>query len=286
MDTILQDSKQILTPQRNGFLAAGPYPFTHALSPYTGCAFGQTTCGLYCYAQFLPNWSFRGGPATWGKAVVVKQNAARLLERELASMSEQKRRRLRIFMSSTTDPYQPAEHTYQVTRQCLEVFARYPDLDVLVIQTRAPLAERDLSLMQRIPYAWLSVTIETDQQELLRQLKGGPALEKRWQLVEAARTHGIHAQITVSPCLPYLNLEQFSLRLLHSGAERLVVDTVVDGDGAHGERTARSPFAAVPGWNETAHAHRLYEYLVARAPEYDVAVGWSNPGFCGIPSRF
>lgn len=53
------EARRILTPQRMGFLANGPYPFTHTLSPYSGCAFGQTTCGMYCYAQYLRNWTFR-----------------------------------------------------------------------------------------------------------------------------------------------------------------------------------------------------------------------------------
>ena len=48
-------------------------------------------------------------------------------------------------MSSTTDPYQPLETTHRMTRRCLEVFARYPDLELLVIQTRSPLAARDFA---------------------------------------------------------------------------------------------------------------------------------------------
>ena len=164
MEILLKEAKSILTPQRNGFLAARPYPFTHSLSGYVGCGFGQTTCGLYCYAQFLPNWHFRGFTAEWGHAVQVKTNAAQLLAKALSTMKPQVRQKLRIFMSSTTDPYQPVEREYQITRQCLEVFAGYDDLDLLVVQTRSPLAARDLSLLGKIPYACLSVTIETDDQ--------------------------------------------------------------------------------------------------------------------------
>ena len=60
MEITSKEAKSILTPQHSGLLTAGPYPFTHTLSGYVGCGFGQTTCGLYCYAQFLPNWSFSG----------------------------------------------------------------------------------------------------------------------------------------------------------------------------------------------------------------------------------
>jgi DNA repair photolyase len=285
MQITVTDVKSILTPQNKGFLASGPYPFSHTLSAYTGCGFGQTTCGMYCYAQFQLNWSLRGFTAEWGHAVQVKQNAAQLLERKLERMPPTTRQKLRIFMSSATDPYQPIEREHQVTRQCLEVFARYPDLDLLIVQTRSPLAERDLPLMRQIPYLWLSVTIETDDQEYLKRLKGGPVLWKRRQLVRDASASGVPTQITVSPCLPYS--EAFAQQLLTSGAQRLVIDTTVDGDGSQGERTARSSFArAVPGWAETTHAHALYQRLLAQATDAPIAIGWSNPGFCGIPPRW
>lgn len=287
MDVQQKEASSILTPQRNGFLASAPYPFTHALSAYVGCGFGQTTCGLYCYAQFLPNWQFRGFPAAWGHAVQVKTSAAQLLAKSLGSMKPQLRRRLRIFMSSTTDPYQPIERQYEATRHCLEVFAQYDDLDLLVVQTRSPLAARDFPLLQRIPYAWLSVTIETDDQTYLKHLKGGPLLEKRWELVRTAHEQGLPVQITVSPCLPYTSVETFGQRLLESDAQRIVVDTVTDGDGANGKRTARSPFAqAETDWRRTDHAHLLYDSLCEKATGTPIAIGWSIAGFCGIPPRF
>ncbi len=286
MDIALKESKGILTPQRSGFLTTGPYPFTHALSAYTGCGFGQTTCGMYCYAQFLPNWSFGGFSASWGEAIQIKTNAAELLDETLARMKPAVRQKLRIFMSSTTDPYQPIENKYQMTRQCLEVFSRYPDLDLLVIQTRSPLAERDLPLLHQIPYAWLSVTIETDDQAYLKRLKGGPLLEKRWHLVQSASDNCIHSQITVSPCLPYTNLKNFGQRLLESGVQRIVVDTVIDGDGSEGGRTARSPFAKTQAnWAETEYAHQLYGYLCEHGATKKITVGWSKAGFCGLAPR-
>ena len=284
MEITFKEAKSILTPQHTGFLAAGPYPFTYALSAYVGCGFGQTSCGKYCYAQYLPQWVFNGNNATWGNAVQVKANAAELLEKTLAKMKPETRRTLRIFMSTTTDPYQPIERKYELTRQCLEVFARYPDLDLLVVQTRSSLAERDLPLLRRIPYAWLSVTIETDDQIYLQQLGGGPLLERRWHLVYAARVCSLPTQITVSPCLPYSNVEAFGQKLLASGVRRIIVDTVVDGDGSAGKRTAHSPFAQVEqAWAETSHAHLLYNYLCEHSEVRKLTVGWSNAGFCGIP---
>jgi DNA repair photolyase len=176
MEVVEVMAKSILTPQKAGFLASRPHPFTHTLSPYTGCAYGATACGGYCYAQHEPNWLFGRDGADWGQLVKAKVNAAALLDEALRRMGAPRRRVLRIFMSSTTDPYQPGpETTYQLTRQCLGVFARYPDLDLLVIQTRSPLAKEDIGLMGRIPYAWLSVTLETDDWGMLRALGGGAA---------------------------------------------------------------------------------------------------------------
>src|SRR5262249_29171071 len=172
----------------------------------------------------------------------------------------------------------------QLTRQCLDVSAQYDDLDLLVIQTRSPLAARDLPLMQQLPYAWLSVTIETDDQSYLTRRKGGPSLARRWDLVAADRSCGILTQLTVSPCLPYTEVQAFGQRLLQSGAHRLVVDSVTAGDGTAGARTARSPFAQVEaGWRDTTHVSCLYEYLGERAGAAGVSLGWSTSGFCGIP---
>lgn len=287
VEITLKEAKSILTPQRHGFLAEGSYPFTHSLAGYVGCGFGQTTCGLYCYAQFLPSWSFGGMGALWGQAVQVKKNAPDLLDKALGAMKPARRQKLRIFMSSTTDPYQPIERQQQITRRCLEVFAGYPDLDLLLVQTRSPLAERDLPLLHQIPYAWLSITIETDDQSYLKGLKGGPPLAKRWDLVRAASSSGVPMQIAVSPCLSYTSVEAFGQRLLYSGARRLIIDTPIDGDGSGGQRTARSLFAqAEPAWAETSHARQLYHYVLEHAPEAGISVGWSSAGFSGIAPRF
>jgi DNA repair photolyase len=275
-----REAQSILTPQRVGFLVSEPFPFTHTLSAYTGCGFGATTCGLYCYAQFMPNWQFAFADTVWGTAVQAKSNAPELLNAALQRMSSARRRRLRIFMSSTTDPYQPIEAQYQLTRRCLEVFAAYDDLDLLVIQTRSPLVTRDYDLIAQIPYAWLSMTIETDDQALLRGMRGGPALAKRFAAIQAAREQGIHAQITVSPCLPHT--EAFADRLFASGAERFVVDTCVDGDGSGGQRTARSSYPQHnPAWNDQQAPKRLFDRLTALG----ATVGWSAAGFCGIAPR-
>lgn len=281
----MKEAKSILTPQNAGFLVQGPYPFTHTLSPYTGCAFGGTTCGLYCYAQWLPSWHYRDAAVkhdTWGDGVLVKGNAAGLLADYLKKAPAGQRRSLRIFCSTTTDPYQGPEAKHEITRHLLEVFSQYDDLDLLVIQTRSPLAERDIQLMRKIPYLWLSVTLETDDQEMLTELRGGPQVAKRLHLVRAAVEQGIKTQIAVSPMLPTRDPVAFASLLVEAGAHRYIVDTFKDGDGSGGARTERSRYAGlVEDWDDDAQAHELYRLLQDAGAD----VGWSAAGFCGIPYR-
>jgi len=268
-----------LTKQKRGFLAEGVYPYTHTLSWAAGCGFGKIYCGAYCYAQKLPNWFYnREDGEAWGDAVIIKANAPQCLAGELAKAHD--RRSLRIFMSSVTDPYQPLERRYRMTRRCLEVFAQYDDLDLLVIQTRSPLVIDDVDLIAHIPYAWLSMTIETD----CGDLPYGPnrrSIDKRFAAVRAAVDTGVRTQIAVSPCLPYT--DTFADRLIASGAHKIVVDTFVAGDGSAGKRTAVSPFAALADyeWRDDDPARALHDTLQARG----VSVGWSVDGFASIAPR-
>ncbi|NTU81929.1 MAG: hypothetical protein HGA45_21550 [Chloroflexales bacterium] len=276
-----REAKSILSAQTNGFLVQGPYPFTHALSPFSGCQFGQTTCGLFCYAQYLPNWHYRSEalkPHRWGHAVEVKANAPALLGDYLAKCTQSQRRQLRIFMATATDPYMPLEKERQITRGLVEVFARYDDLDLLVIQTRSPLVARDFDLLRHIPYAWLSLTIESDDEA--QNLRGGPAFTTRFAVAAAAIEAGVRTQIAVSPCLPHS--DRFAPKLLATGVQRFVVDTFTAGDGQGGGRTARSPYARlVEDWDDDAPAEALADVLRGAG----VDVGWSAEGFGGIPYR-
>ena len=272
-------AKSILTPQKRGFLTSGERPYTHSLSWATGCGYGKLHCGAYCYAQRLPNWHFarRDGEA-WGDALIIKQNAPELLEAQLARARN--RRHMRIFMSPVTDPYQPIERKLRLTRRCLQVFARYADLDLLLIQTRGPNVVDDLDLIAAIPYAWLGISIETDRHDM----PYGPTesqVKRRLGAARLAVERGVKTQIAVSPCLPYS--DGFAERLLETGAERIVIDTFAIGDGSRGARTANSPFAALADydWRNDEIAISLYHQLSA---QHD-SVEWSGPGFAGIPGR-
>ena len=135
---VYTQNAKLLLNKATGFIAA--YDFT--LNPYRGCQYGCS----YCYAAaFSPDTNMR---QDWGKWVIIKENAAKILEKELDNWRKKNPHQPpTIYMSSVTDPYQPIESKYQLTRRLLEVMLDYRP--TLVIQTRSPIITRDIDILQR-----------------------------------------------------------------------------------------------------------------------------------------
>lgn len=264
-------SRSVLT-NANGFLG----DYTHSLNPYMGCAWGENGCGVYCYVAESPIGIHAGTP--WGQWVKAKTNAADALHHDLHRIGDASS--VRVFMSSATDPYQPAERRLAITRSVLEVFLEHP-IDLLVVQTRSPFVERDFDLLARMPFAWLSMTVETDDDGVRRSLTPTcPAIERRLATMHRARDAGVRVQAAVSPTLPH-DRDRF-VRLLVDHADRVVVDTFA-GDGSGGKRTARRPLPArftqlgYGDWEDQSAARELHDALVAELGAQ--RVGWSQEGF-------
>ena len=223
-------AKSILNPT-GGFLAT----YTHSLNAYQGCAFGKNSCP-YCYVRAMPVQRFSGKP--WGDWVKAKMNAPELLRQDL----EKAKRKgefgsLRIFMSTATDPYQGAESRLKLTRGLLEVFADSGEFGLLVVQTRSPLVERDADLLAQLGNRlWLSLTIETNRDEVRRQITpASPSIERRLLTLERMKLAGVRVQAAISPMLP-CDAKEFA-ELVAPRASRAVVDTLIHGDGAGGRRS-------------------------------------------------
>lgn len=214
-----------LLNKATGFLG----DYTHTLNPYGGCAFGCS----YCYVRGMPVAVFRG--EDWGSWVDVKREAGEKLRRELA------RARAKgptvIFMSSSTDPYQPAEYKERITRELLEVMAETPP-DFLLLQTRSPLVTRDIDLLRRMgDSVRVSMTVETDLEEVRRVFTpAAPPIAARLRALAELKEAGVPRQVAIAPVLPSSERLPALLRPL---TERVVVDDYVMGDGSGGRRTAR-----------------------------------------------
>jgi DNA repair photolyase len=209
-----------------GFLSG----YTHTLNPYTGCSF---SCS-YCYVRQMPVSLFR--QAEWGTWVDIKQESANLLRKELRKAKS--KGYVSIFMSSSTDPYQPIEHKELVTRSLLEVMLEEPP-DFLFLQTRSPLVGRDIDLLRLMKdKVRVSMTVETDLEEIRKHFTPqAPPISARFKTLELLNTAGIPTQATIAPVLP--SSEAFAKKLQSLGVNRVCVDDYYMGDGSGGKRTAR-----------------------------------------------
>jgi DNA repair photolyase len=222
------EAKTILT-KAQGYLDAG---FTHSLNPYAGCIFACK----YCYVRELPVQKFREQP--WGDWLDVKVNAAERYREEMAGL-RRKGQPVRLFMSSATDPYQPAEREAKVTRRLLEAMLEAPP-DSLVVQTRSPLVARDADLLARLAglcRVVVSMTIETDREDMKRLFApSAPGIGLRMKALKEVHDAGIPTQAAVSPVLPFT--PEFPKKLLGI-ADRIWIDTMAIGDGERGRRSER-----------------------------------------------
>ena len=268
-------------PARSALTRTGGFltGFSHTLQPYIGCRFGCS----YCYVSQSNVHRFYNGGQEWGSYVYPRVGIAERLEEELARLHRRDAlKRTAIFMSSSTDPYQGAERSYQLTRQCLTVLEESPP-GLLVIQTRAPLAARDFDIMEALgDRCLLNLTVETDREDVRRVLTPHcPSIQQRLKTARQARERGIATQLTVSPCLPYSGVESFG-ELLLEVSDRVIVDSFVAGDGGGGKRTARTETPSLfarsgwEDWHSQEAAFSLYDWLHHRIGE---RAGWSQKGF-------
>jgi DNA repair photolyase len=194
-----------------------------SINPYVGCAFG---CA-YCYARYAHRYVMERAAAkeamedslardfaemppwlAFERHVFVKENAASLLRKSLRYGGEKHRALIEgetIVIGTATDPYQPAERRYRVTRQVLEVLCEHPDLSVVVI-TKSPLITRDIDLLSRLGrHSRVSVhlTLTTLDRELARRIEPrAPTPEARVRALVRLREAGIDAGINCMPVLP------------------------------------------------------------------------------------
>jgi len=275
-ETVLQERPARAALTRTGGFLTG---FSHTLQPYIGCRFG---CN-YCYVRQSNVHRFHGGGLEWGTYVYPRVGIADRLEKELAGLHRREAlEQSAFFMSSSTDPYQPAERSYHLTRRCLTVMERMPP-GLLVIQTRAPLAARDFGIMAALgERCLLNMTVETDREDVRRSVTPHcPSIEQRLHAARKARDRGIPTQLTVSPCLPYSSVEAFG-KLLLEVSDRVIVDSFISGDGCAGKRTARTDIPALyarsgwEDWRSQEAALALYDWLEERI---GTRAGWSQEGF-------
>src|SRR3954447_5332465 len=140
-------------------------PFTWTINPYRGCEFACK----YCYARYTHEFMEMRDGADFEQKIYVKQHAANLLRQELRHVKPGEE----IAIGTATDPYQPAEKRFEVTRAILEELSLHRGLELGLI-TKSNLVLRDLDLFRQIAShndLHISITITTLDFELARLLE-------------------------------------------------------------------------------------------------------------------
>jgi DNA repair photolyase len=199
--------------------------FTRTINPYRGCEFGCT----YCYARYTHSFFDLDRWQDFERKIYVKQDAARSLERALRSSELQGQK---IAIGTVTDPYQPAERHYGVTRSILQVFEKASGLDIN-ITTRSPLILRDLELLARLDRRHsitVNFTVTTLDPATARRIEPrAPEPEARLRAVRALASESIPTQIFCMPVMPGINSTESQLRPVFEAAAEYEAQDVVAG---------------------------------------------------------
>ena len=227
-------------------------PFRWTINPYRGCEFG---C-VYCYARYTHEFLELRDPMDFERRIFVKQRAAEVLARTISRTpigADQ------IAIGTATDPYQPAERKFGLTRSILEVFARVGGLD-LSITTKSGLITRDLELLRsinersRLSVNFSLITLNRRLQRMIEPRAPRPSLRLR-ALGELAAV-GIRCNVLMMPMIPGLTDDA-------GGIESVV-------------RAARRAGAAGLWWRslflKPAAARRFIPFVRANFPEQESRV--------------
>ncbi|NOS56426.1 MAG: PA0069 family radical SAM protein [Cyclobacteriaceae bacterium] len=174
--------------------------FGYSMNPYQGCEHG---C-VYCYARNTHEYYGFSAGLDFESKIIVKKNAARLLEQELLKPSWNA---VPIMLSGNTDCYQPQEKKFEITRSMLKVLAQYRH--PVSIISKNSLVLRDLDVLQdlasdNLVHVYISIT--TLDEELRRTLEPRTASSiKRLKTVEALAKANVPVGIMNAPIIPGLN---------------------------------------------------------------------------------
>lgn len=181
-------------------------PFDWTVNPYRGCEFACK----YCYARYTHEYMEIDG-GEFERKIFVKQDAAALLARDVSrkysyeSKASGYTQAEHIAIGTATDPYQPAEREYGVTRACLEELAKRDGLSISMI-TKSDQIVRDIDILKVIAAKSalsLNITVTTLKPRLARLLEPrAPRPDLRLKALKQLREAGLNVGLSASPLLP------------------------------------------------------------------------------------
>ena len=172
----------------------------YCINPYVGCFNGCR----YCYATFMKR--FTGHREAWGSFVDAKVNGPEVLQRQI-----RKAPKGMVMISSVTDPYQPIEEDYRLTRRCLEILLEY-QFPVHIL-TKSPLVLRDVDLIKEFKEIEVGVTVTTDDETMKGIFEPqAPSIDTRIHTLKTLYEKGVNTYAFIGPLLP-MNPEALSERI-------------------------------------------------------------------------
>ncbi len=188
-------------------------PFDRSINPYRGCEHG---C-IYCFAR--PSHAYLGlSPGLdFETRLIARPNAADRLRKEIAAKSYEI---AALAIGTNTDPYQPIDAKYQITRACLAVLeeANHP----VAIVTKGALIERDIDILARMArrgLARVGISITTLDPDLARKMEPrAPSPARRLHVIQRLAEAGIEVRVMASPMVPGMTDPELE-SILKAGAE-------------------------------------------------------------------
>lgn len=202
-------------------------PFEWTINPYRGCEFGCK----YCYARYTHEYLGMEDARDFETKIYVKLNAPEIFSKELIKAKVEGKP---ISIGTATDPYQPAERRFQLTRKLLQILSNYQGL-ILSVTTKSALITRDADLLKSIAgqnKLHINFSLITLNSRLARILEPRAATpQKRLDAIKVLSEAGLYVGVFLAPILPKITdsretLEAVIKGAVGSGARYIASDTV------------------------------------------------------------
>jgi DNA repair photolyase len=172
-------------------------PFTWTINPYRGCEFACK----YCYARYTHEFMEMRDGVDFEQKIFIKQHTAELLRQELRNVKPAEE----IAIGTATDPYQPAERRFEITRAILEEFSLHRGFQIGIV-TKSNLVVRDTDLLLAVAAhnkVFVNLTITTLNTDLARILEPrAPRPDLRLEAVKKLNEAGVKTGVICAPVLP------------------------------------------------------------------------------------
>jgi DNA repair photolyase len=189
-----------IEPCKSALTQVRGMPFRWSLNPYMGCVHRCT----FCYVRYFEQRADRPSDDRYGRSIRIKPNVAEVLRRELARSSWQ---RDEVALGTATDPYQPAEGKFRLTRACLiELDSAWTPFSIV---TRGPLVVREIDVLQQASAragAQVFFSLPTLDERVWRTTEPGTAPPtSRLEAIRRLAAAGIDVGVGMAPILPGLS---------------------------------------------------------------------------------